>query len=165
MIFRLTKKMAKKIKQQPPESCPPAANPYTDWSVHLFSCERLQYIIVTNTASLYSMVLYGRGISDSSRFVEYALEYMEKFLSKDGFEEQFRWFIVPDAEEIIFSKLTDRHVIGSMNEFIYMAKWFFVEDYLSIFEASKKINEIPMSLLKYYDSKMEFSKLKDGISK
>jgi hypothetical protein len=28
-------------------------NPYADWSCHLFTADRTQYIILSNTASLY----------------------------------------------------------------------------------------------------------------
>jgi hypothetical protein len=159
MIFRLTQKMAKKIKLSPTQSCPLAASPYIDWSVNLFTAERAQYVIVINTTSLYSLVLHGRGITDSSRFVEYTLECMADFMSRDGFEFLFRRFIVPDAVEIKYSKLTDRSVIGSMNELVHFAKFYITERQSSPFEVSQQVNDVPMRYLNYKNPKVAFEKI------
>ncbi|MCL4195363.1 MAG: hypothetical protein KJZ87_26730 [Thermoguttaceae bacterium] len=73
MIFRLSRKLAAKLKEGSLPSLPLDENPYADWSAHLFTADRTQYIIISNTKSLYSVVLYGRGITDSSaeRMVEF----------------------------------------------------------------------------------------------
>jgi hypothetical protein len=160
MIFRLTQKMAKKIKLSVTASCPIEANPYIDWTAHLFTAQRAQYVIVINTASLYSLVLHGRGITNSSRFVEYTLECMAEFMSADGFEFLSRRLVVPNAAKIEFTKLSDRSVIGSMNELVQLAKLYFIERQLSPFEASRLINEVPMSPLGFNNPKEAFGKLK-----
>lgn len=54
MIFRLSQKLAKKLKVGALPSLPPDQNPYADWSANLFTADRTQYIILTNTQSLYS---------------------------------------------------------------------------------------------------------------
>jgi len=53
MIFRLSRKLATKIKTGPKICAPPDPNPFADWSAHLFTANRAQYIVITNTASLY----------------------------------------------------------------------------------------------------------------
>jgi len=73
MIFRLTQKMTKKVGLPPLQAVPLDKNPFIDWTAHLFTAERVQYIIVTNTASLYSLVMYGRGITDDNRFFQETL--------------------------------------------------------------------------------------------
>ena len=57
MIVRLSGKLAKKIGESPTESLPQDPNPFADWSCHLFRADRVQYILITNTPSLYSMVM------------------------------------------------------------------------------------------------------------
>lgn len=64
MTFRLTHKLATKIKAGKPSPLPPAEDPLTDWSGHLFVAGRVHYILLSNTTSLYSAVIYGRGIMD-----------------------------------------------------------------------------------------------------
>jgi hypothetical protein len=55
MILRLSGKIAKKIHVKPAAVLPADSNPYADWSTHVFLAARTQYILVTNTASLYSL--------------------------------------------------------------------------------------------------------------
>ena len=68
MIFRLSQKLATKLKVAPSEM-PLDANPFADWSAHLFTAERMQFVILTNTESLYSTVMSGRGGSPMHSFL------------------------------------------------------------------------------------------------
>ena len=43
---------------------------------HLFIFAHTQYILVTNTRSLYSVVMAGRGITDDDRFLKATLSHM-----------------------------------------------------------------------------------------
>ena len=46
MIFRLTQKLGTKIKAGQRSESPLDENPYADWSCHLFTAGRTQYIIL-----------------------------------------------------------------------------------------------------------------------
>lgn len=61
MIFRLSQKLATKIKEGKLPEISLDENPYADWSCHLFTVDCTQYIILSNTKSLYSCVMYGKG--------------------------------------------------------------------------------------------------------
>ena len=54
MIFRLSQKLNDKIKAGPLPVLPLDDNPLADWSAHLFLADRMQYILLSNTKSLYS---------------------------------------------------------------------------------------------------------------
>jgi hypothetical protein len=60
MIFRLSQKLAKKLKSSLPWPAPTDPNPFADWSGHLFTADKTQYLILTNTPSPYSTVIYGK---------------------------------------------------------------------------------------------------------
>lgn len=62
MIIRLTQKLGKKIGLSPKEALPLEGNPYADWTGHPFTARRVQYILLVNTSSMFSVVLFGRGI-------------------------------------------------------------------------------------------------------
>lgn len=83
MILRLSTKLNKKIKAGTLKPMPLDDNPYADWSCHLFTADRAQYILMTNTQSLYSCVMFGRGITDDSRFIERALSTIREFMDDD----------------------------------------------------------------------------------
>ncbi len=84
MIFRLSHKLAKKLKVPSPKPTPADPTPLADWSAHLFSADRTQYVILTNTPSLYSTVLYGRGITNDRQFLDRALSSVREFMVADG---------------------------------------------------------------------------------
>lgn len=159
MIFHLTQKLAKKIKLYPLEALEAAHNPFIDWTAHLFTVEHTQYIIVTNSSSLYSMVIYGRGITNNNEFTQKTLNYMREYMTNDGCEFIYHRLIEPYTSQISFGKATNRGVLGSMNEFIFHAKFFIGERRLSVFETSLEINQTPMRYIGYKYSLEAFKEL------
>ncbi len=149
MIFRLSQKLSKKIKVAANSVAPPDENPFADWSAHLFTAQRTRYIILTNTPSLYSMVMLGKGIMDDRRFVDAALSTMREFMVEDGMDFIFQKFIAPTSEEVIFSKALNRSVTGSMNDMVFGARFLLAEEGMSLVEISSGLNETPMSVLGY----------------
>ena len=147
MIVRLSQKLAKKLKTAATDALPLDGNSYADWSAHLFTAGRTQYIILTNTKSLYSVVMCGRGITNDSQFIERALSDIREFMEDDGQEFVYRRFIAPASGTIRFGKALNRSVIGSMNDMIYHAQMWLTEGDLSPHDTSFKLNDIPMSAL------------------
>jgi len=148
MILRLSQKLNTKIKAGKLNEMPLGANPYADWSCHLFTADRTQYIIMSNTASLYSCVMFGKGITDDSRFTERALTSIREFMEDDGQQFVYRKFIAPESGEVQFAKALNRSVTGSMNELIMAAKMYLIEDDMVPHEVGFKLNGILLSTLK-----------------
>ena len=149
MILRLSQKLAKKIKEAPSQSLPLDGNPFADWSAHLFTADRTQYIILTNTPSLYSAIMFGAGTTDGSQFIRRALDCIRECMVDDGQEFIYRRFIAPATGTVRFSKALNRSVTGSMNDLVRCAKLWLVESDLSPFDTGFKLNDMPMSALDY----------------
>jgi hypothetical protein len=147
MILRLSKKLAKKLKTPVPKSAPADPNPFADWSAHLFTADGTQYLILTNTPSLYSTVIFERGISDDSQFLDRALSSIREFMVDDGQEFIFRKFVAPAALTVQFASALNRSVTASINDLVYHAQKWLLEGELSPFEVGSKLNEIPFSSL------------------
>ena len=162
MIFRLTQKLGKKVGVNPSQCLPPDPNPFADWTGHLFTAQRTQYIIVTNTPSLYSMVMYGRGITDDNQLLQRLLSYMCDFMTEDGYEFLFRKFVVPHTGRVAFSKTGDRRVLGSINDLVDQAKFHLVGGDASPFDVSFRLNATPMSMLDYRSPREAFKGLETG---
>lgn len=162
MIIRLSQKLAKKIKEAPTESLPADPNPFADWSAHLFIANRVQYIILMNTPSLYSVVMHGRGITNGDQFLNTAFEDLRDFMVHDGLEAIYTKYIVPVAKTVSFSKALNRSAIGSMNELIGCAELYLVERELSLIDTSLKLSEILMSPIKYSNPREALLGLADG---
>ena len=149
MIFRITAKLGKKIGILPSRLLPPDSNPFADWSAHLFTAERVQYILITNTSSLYSMVMYGKGITNDSKFLQRVMSNISEFMRDDGHEFIYQRLIAPETSHVSFSKALNRSVTGSMNDLVFHAKVHLIESEMSPYDVSFQLNEMPMSFLKY----------------
>ena len=147
MIFRLTQKLATKIKAGRLCESPLDENPYADWSCNLFTAGRTQYILVSNTASLYSCVMHGKDITDDSRFIERMLSTIRDFMGDDGQAFAYQQFIAPTSGSVTFAKSLNRSVTGSMNDLIKFAKHWLAEDDLSPHDVGFKLNDILLSAL------------------
>src|SRR5690606_16413366 len=126
-------------------------NPYADWSCHLFTADRAQYILMTDTPSPYSAVMFGRGITDDSHFIERALRRHREFVDDDVHPSAYQKFIAPASATVWFAKALNRSVIGSMNDMVYHAQMWLTEGELSPHDVGFKLNEMPMSALGYSD--------------
>jgi hypothetical protein len=163
MIFRLSQKLAKKLKEGTLPSLPPDENRYADWSAHLFTADRTQYIILTNTKSLYSVVMYGRGSTDGGLFIDRALNCIREFMEDDGQAFVYQRFIAPASEKVRFGRALSQSFIGSMNNLVYHAKMWLTEGGLSPHDTGFHLNAIPMAPLGYQNPREAFRKLAGGL--
>lgn len=159
MIFRLSQKLAKKLKIPVPKPAPADVNPFADWSAHHFTADRTQFVILTNTPSLYSTVIYGKGISNDSHFLDRALGAIREFMVDDGQEFIFRRLIAPGAGTVRFASGLNRSVTGSMNELICHSEMWLIEGDRLPFDAFFELNEMPMSYLAYRKPREVFKSL------
>jgi hypothetical protein len=147
MIFRLSQKLNAKIKAGALSAVPLDEHPFADWSAHLFVAGRTQYILLSNTGSLYSTVMYGRGITNDSQFIELALSGIREFMEAEGQEAVYRRFIASASGSVRFAKALDRSVTGSMNELIREAAWWLAEGDLSPHIVGVRLNDTLLSAL------------------
>ena len=147
MIFRLSQKLKAKIKAGALRALPLDENPLADWSAHLFVAGRAHYLLVSNTTSLYSTVMYGRGVTTDGHFIERALAGIREFMEADGQAFAYRRLIVPATASVRFAKALDRSVTGSMNDLIRHATYWLAGGDQSPFDVGFRLNDIPMSAL------------------
>jgi len=147
MIFLLSQKLSPKIKAGPLESLPLAENPLTDWSAHLFLAGRTQYIIVSNTKTLYSTATSGRGITNGNEFVNSALHSIQQLMSVDGYGAVFDRWLALASESVCFAKALNCSVTGSMSDMIYHATYWLADCEFWPQAIGPKLNDIPVSAL------------------
>jgi hypothetical protein len=166
MILRLSHKLNTMIKAGRLGEMPLDDNPYADWSCHLFAVGKTQYIIMSNTKSLYSCVMYGKGITNDDRFIERTLNTIREFMVDDGQAFVYQRFIAPSAATVSFAKALNRSVTGSMNDHVQASKFYFADD-MAPNEIGFRLNKTPMSALtdadgrKYASPRHVFANLLD----
>ena len=156
MIFRLSQKLNAKIKAGTLPARPLNTNAFADWSAHLFSADRTQYILLSNTKSLYSTAIYAKGITSDSRFIDRALSGIREFMEADGQMFVYQQLIAPACVTIRFAKALDRIVTGAMNDLVQNATVWLTEGELSPFDVGFKLNDIPFSSLQYLKPREAF---------
>ncbi len=161
MILRLTAKLAQKIGLDPLTSLPydKGRDPLLDWHAHLFTVQRMQYILATNTASLYSLVMPGRGITNGRQFIHALSSSLQDFLAGQGQQPKTIMDLLAPDRDASFAKITDRRILGSMNDFIFQSKIRLGEGQQTPFTVSYYLNETPMSYLQYRSPKAAFQEL------
>jgi hypothetical protein len=147
MIFRLSKKLNTKIKAGTLPTLPPHENPFVDWSAHLFLVAPTQYILVCNTKSLYSTVMYGKGLTNHDQFIKQALSAIRECLNEQGHESVCESAIVPASGMVRFGKALNRSLTGSMNDLVQQATFFLSRSDSSLLDVGARLNETPMSVL------------------
>jgi hypothetical protein len=147
VIFRLSQKLNTKIKAGALDTVRFDDNPYADWSAHLFALNRTQYVILSNTKSLYSCVMYGKAITNGGIFIELALGTIRVFMEADGQAFVYRRFIAPASGTVQFAKALNRSVTGSMNDLINQATLRLAEDDLSPHDLGFLLNDTLLSAL------------------
>ena len=115
MILRPSQKLNARIKGGTLGVLPRHENPLLDWSAHVFAAGRAEYVLLSNTASLYSAVLDGAAIRDAGRFTERVLGVARAILDGAGRLPDER---LAPVEPVSFAKSLDRSATGSMNELI-----------------------------------------------
>lgn len=169
MIFRISHKLSIKIKAGPLPLQPLSENPFADWSAHLFVADRKHYILLSNTKSLYTTVLNGKGVTDDRRFIERALGSLRESLEGDGQASVYRRFIAPSSRSVRFARALDRAVTGSMNELIVHATALLLEGELSPFDVGFRLNDVLLSAIaaggteKYGKPREAFMSMASGI--
>jgi len=147
MILRLSQKLAKKLKAGPLDALSLDENPYADWTAHLFTVNRTQYIILSNTKTLYSCVMFGAGNPNEDSFIKRALNSIREFMQDDGQQFAYAKFIAPASDSIRFAKALDRKTTGSINELILAADHVLADGDASPHEVGFKINDVLLSAL------------------
>lgn len=114
MLFRLSAKLNTDLKHSPLKDRPLQANPFADWSAHLFIVKREKLILVSNTQSLYSFVMYGHTLPNELRFYERTMNYMRRFMEMNGLEHVYEERIIPSTNMHEYAKALNRSVTGCM---------------------------------------------------
>lgn len=94
---------------------PLAEDPFVDWTCRVFSVGGSESLmLITNTASLYSLLAPANGLDNLEQFEYGLIRYLERHMLTDGFEDVFRKHIVPELKTMRFAKALNRSVTGSM---------------------------------------------------
>ena len=160
MVIHVTHKLREKLNLAEVTTVPVAAGAHLRWYAHLFRAERVQYILTTNAASLYSVVMYGRGITDSDLFLRNWLVALREQLEGADMQMIYTRCIAPHTGSITFAKTEDRSVLGSMNDMVFHSQRRLERGVVpSVWELGEWLNNMPYGALGYGFPRKVFAQL------
>src|SRR6516164_5963664 len=131
MIFRPSQTLASKIKAGSLAAHSSHSNPFADWTARLFLADRIQYVLVTNTQSLYSTLFAAKGMTNQHLFIQRATICLVGAMSADLPALDFDRLVGDGATSAQFAKALNRSVTGSMNDLVFHATLMLTEHRLS----------------------------------
>ncbi len=149
MIVRLSHALAKRIGQENLPFHPSHPNPLADWSGRLFTADRVHYLIITNTALLYSAVIHAKGIINQNILLIRLRSAIREVMDDDAFGSLYAGHVAPEMGRVVFAKSLNRSVTGSVNDFVFLAKHHLTGGDVSPYDVSVFLNDTPMSYLNY----------------
>lgn len=147
MILRLSDALSKKIKVTPAELAPLNANPFADWTCHVFAAGRTPYILAANTASLYAVLFPGRRVTRGANFESTLLGQLQEHLIGDGFEFLYKRLIDEVGGRVNYSKPLNPMITGALNDLAELATYYLEGEALSPDTVAEKINRSPLSVI------------------
>jgi hypothetical protein len=156
MIIRFSKMLSEKIHTPNLPTAPTADNPYLDWHATFFRAQRAQYIMVSNSKSLFSIFLHGSGVTNFQKFFERFSDTLRDTLHDLSADLIYQRIIAPDTGSIRLAKAQDKRIIGSMNEQTFYAQTFLNSEEISPYDLSFRVNELILSIIKYASPKEAF---------
>ena len=113
----------------------------------MFIVDRAQYILLSHTQSLYSVVMFGCGITTDNVFIRRAMDSLREFMADDGLGLIYMNFVAPASASVRFCKSLNRSVTGSMNELEATAKLYLETGEWSPYDVGFKLNETLLSAI------------------
>ncbi len=119
--LRCTQRLLKKLKVQPEKALPAATNRLGDWYANVLNVGPKRFVIATSERTLLTVVVPAR---DAPRLRERIREAVHDMLFRIRVPLPLAAEEVRGMERMPIGKTADRSVLGSMNEFAFLAKHF-----------------------------------------
>jgi hypothetical protein len=149
MILRATNKLAKKLNIQSLQKYDNKCSAYEEWYGNLFTVDRKQYILFTNAYSLYSVIMSGKGINSLSKFSDLSAICLSELLKEENCDNLISRLVINPGEIFDVYSTNNRSVLSTMNEMVYFACNYIIEEQPPLIEISKKVNDLIFSPLDY----------------
>jgi hypothetical protein len=145
MILRLPQTLNARLGGGPLTATVSHTNPLLDWSVRVFAAGTKAYVLLSNTRSLYSVVLDGVPGETRNQLAERVAGAVGTILDGAGQLAGVGSDLAP--ESVRFAKSLDRSVTGSMNELVAYSEMLLADGDLSVPEVGVRLNDFLLSAL------------------
>jgi hypothetical protein len=118
-----------------------------DWCAHEFTASRHRYLLFWNTAAFLPVLVTGRGVRDDHDLIMRLVDGLKLVLSGPDLEFYFQRWIVPELGGVQWAPIPSRSVLGTMNDFMIMAKYHLTARNQSPLEIAELMAQAPLAAL------------------
>ena len=138
-VIQCTQKLIKELKVAPVMT-DITGGVLSLWHANLLILDRRKCVLFTNDQTRYSFLVPGLKKPDFSFLGEYFGQALFKCLLHDGFSQEQIERLLDETREIIYTKTSNRSVLGSMNDITQMVK-------LTVYEEGGLVNTDIVALI------------------
>jgi len=152
IAIQCTQKLLKEVGQEYKEAIIPTY-PLGCWHANLLLLDRRKCVLFTNDLTRYSFLVPGLKKPDFKNLEEIFRQKLFRSLRLDGFGQKEIERALEEVQEVVFTRTSDRSVLGTMNDMANIIKWAVYDGggllNVDIDELSSKLNRMPIKPLDY----------------
>ena len=152
IAIQCTQKILKEIGQEYTGPIIPTV-PLGDWHANLLLLDRRKCVLFTNDLTRYSFLVAGLKKPHFKMLDEIFRQNLFKCLLRDGFRQEAIEKVLDEIREVVFTRTSDRSVLGTMNDMAQILKWTIQDkvglEYVDLGELMDKVNRMPLKPLDY----------------
>lgn len=149
--FRCTQKLIKKLGLSPISDPPVPTTQLGDWYGNVFYIKHQQLMMFVSDRSLLPVIMPLRERRDL--LINFK-ERLFMLLFQLGVEERLVSDEFRKMDDVLIAKTASRSVLGSMNDFIQLAKDYFqMQENVSLLELELWLSEVPCGAMDYLSPK------------
>jgi hypothetical protein len=147
LVLRPTKVLAHRIALPVPATVPEVSDAVADWCVHGIQIRGTRVLAFFQTATLYPLLAWGRGVTSEGALIRRFAETAELALRGTEFEFILDGRLRPHMASVEWGPIPSRSVLGSMNDLLFAARVHFVNGDGTPEEVAEKLRETPLTIL------------------
>lgn len=152
MIIRCTKKLFAELKAKPANG-EQESDLLWSWHANVFNIGRRKCVLVTNDATLFSLVIPGLKSADFKLFHVIFGQHLFKTLLSEEIQQNRIEVVLSRCENIRYEKTNSRSVLGTMNEQKVQIEYSIQAagglELTDIYELNRQMNRIVYSAIGY----------------
>lgn len=163
MVVCATQKTMRNLHLERDEiSAPPSADTQ-HWYANLIRVQRAKYYLLTESASLVTVIFPAKGLTSVPRFAAAASNVIRYHFARRAWGRLIATRFDVDPTDIVMCRTLDKRVLGSMNDFAWQAEVLMAERHLRLEDVIDHLNECPMSYLGMDSPELVVERLLGGV--
>ena len=147
MVVCATQKAMRNLHLERDEISAPPLEDTQHWYVNLLRILRVKYYLLTESASMVTVLFPAKGLTSAPRFVAAASDVIHKYFARRGWERLIATSFDIDTTDVVICRTVDKRVLGSMNDFAWQTEELMVENHLRLEDVIDHLDECPMRYL------------------